>query len=89
MKNKMIFVLTYLHRHGADVSVYASEGKAEDAALRIMLAWFDELKDRFGVPESARRRLKKYIKNTDYPKAADTWRVYTDESFDIDEHTIN
>ena len=46
-----VYVGIYRHRHGEDISVYASEALAEEARQHIAWQFWDELSDPLPMPE--------------------------------------
>ena len=72
-----VFVLTYSHRHGTDVSVYTKRLYAEQAAALIMLEWFDDLDEK----SPAANLVLRYISKKEYTSAMEVWCANMDEEF--------
>jgi hypothetical protein len=79
-----IYVLRYDHRHGTDISAYASEGLARKARADIALAWAHELPN-----EDDAIRIRELYADGEYDEAVALYiESHVDESLDIDDLEI-
>ena len=83
-----VWILSYSHRHGTDVSVYRTEKKAVAGVLEIMERWFEDLEDRYFISSAMQQKIRRAMKKGDYGKAMDLWNSHTDESFEITEKEV-
>jgi hypothetical protein len=87
-KNMKVWILSYSHAHGTDISVYRTEEKAGAGAIESMEQWFDDLEDRFFLSTGIRRKIRRTMNQGDYRKAIDLWNGHTDETFEIEEKAV-
>ncbi len=79
-----IYVLRYDHRHGTDITAYASEGLARKARADIAMQWAHELPD-----EDDAVRIKELYADGEYDEAVALYiESHVDESLDIDDLEI-
>jgi len=72
--SRTVHVLTYEHKHGTDVSVYAIEGKALRSAVDIVLNWISDVTDM-----TTQRQILQEIVSGDYWEALDAWSTWQNE----------
>lgn len=78
-----VHVLTYSHRHGLDVSVYATRELAEESASMIIRDWIE-------VQEpGTRKRIAKLLDAGRYADALELYEDATDESINIQELPVH
>lgn len=73
--SRTVHVLTYAHRHGADVSVYTTEEEALHAAIDIILDWLDDVTD-----AATQQRILKKILSGDYRETLKIWSEWQNEA---------
>lgn len=77
-----IYVLRYEHRHGTDITAYATEGLARRAAADIALQWAHELPD-----EDDAKRIAELCADGEYDEAISLYRE-NHQSENIEMHDL-
>ncbi len=84
-----VWILSYSHRYGTDISVYSTEQKAGAGAIEIMGRWFADLEDHFFLSSSIKQKIRRAMKAGDYCRAIELWNGHTDETFEIEEKEVD
>jgi len=74
-----VYVLTYNHKHGTDVSVYRTHDGAIISIFEIVLEYLSEVEDR-----EKRSAIREAVKQRSLAKVSELWAEATEEGFDID-----
>lgn len=77
-----VYVLTYHHRHGEDISLYWSYAEAEQGIANIMTTYLDEL------DAKEQRRVKQLLKKQEFDAARTIWEQQLDETFFVNERQL-
>jgi hypothetical protein len=85
---KRVWILSYTHRHGEDISVYSSYKKAAAGAVDIMRQWEYELDERFDLEQSLRDEIHSLLLQGDYEKVSELWTQATDEELLIQDYEV-
>ncbi len=85
---KHLYLLTYSHRCGTDVSLYHSKDDRLRGACWIIISWWDEIADR-----AVRNELREHLRYERWQEAVDLWHAYQDgdgqdESFHFHEDAL-
>lgn len=83
-----VYVLTYDHKHGTDISIYSTEELAEKGAGQTMKEWIDELDQE--ETNSKRQKILSLLEEGAFVKAMNLWTEYSggNECFEIFEREV-
>lgn len=81
---QQLFVITYSHRHGVDVNVFATEAAAREARAEIVMNNMDEIED-----EATKHAIADAYEADKYDECYDLYKtVVDDESIAIDDCSL-
>ena len=83
MENTTVHVLTYSHKFGTDVSVYATHDSALLALYEIVMEYVNDVEDR-----DQRAAIREAIKARNLSLVSQLWAEAVEEGFDIDECNV-
>ena len=78
-ETKIVHVLTYSHKHGSDVSVYATHDAAVLSLYEIVMELIGDVED-----EGTRKNIREAVKARDLSTVSQLWAETMEEGFDID-----
>jgi hypothetical protein len=78
-----VHVLTYSHKHGTDVSVYATHDGALLSIYEIVMDYINDVEDR-----EKRREIREAVKERNLARVSELWADAMNEGFDIDECAV-
>jgi len=75
LRLKQVFVMTYTHRHGEDISVYGTEELATEGACNIIEEYVEDVQD-----VAVRAAIKVALLECAWGKALELWSGYQNEA---------
>lgn len=95
LTGKTVYVLTYVHKHGQDVSVYASREGAAHGLADICRLWWEEGIDRGVIPPESIDSYPEHADGLDDPTVVGAyfhyqgqWKYGEPETWEIDEVAV-